>query len=138
MDPTNSIWEGRTSSHGTTHEEAAVSECGTCVAYFKRRWTNKCQKIKFSTGPEVKRPTGNSPDSPHYPPRACTHTHILTYTVVIHKSRGQYTYTGIFTTLQDASRTNTHTHTHRLTHTNTHSPTNTHSHTPTEQYRHTH
>src|SRR4029434_11080878 len=40
MDPTNSIWEGRTSSHGTTHAEAAVSECGTCVDYFKRRWTN--------------------------------------------------------------------------------------------------
>src|SRR4029434_98101 len=40
VDPTNSIWEGRTSSHGTTHAEAAVSECGTCVAYFKTRWTN--------------------------------------------------------------------------------------------------
>src|SRR4029434_5738443 len=39
-DPTNSIWEGRTPSHGTTYAEAAVSECGTCVAYFKRRWTN--------------------------------------------------------------------------------------------------
>ena len=40
MDPTNSIWEGRTPSHGTTQAEAAVSECGACVAYFKRRWTN--------------------------------------------------------------------------------------------------
>ena len=40
MDPTNSIWEGITPSHGTTHAEAAVSECGTCVAYFKRRYTN--------------------------------------------------------------------------------------------------
>src|SRR4029434_5073217 len=75
MDPTNSIWEGRTSSHGTTHAEAVVSECGTCVAYFKRRWTNvtNVKKIRFSTGPEVKRPTGNSPDSPDYPPRTCLH-----------------------------------------------------------------
>src|SRR4029434_4758360 len=40
VDPTNSIWEGRTCAHGTTHAEAVVSECGTCVAYFKRRWTN--------------------------------------------------------------------------------------------------
>src|SRR4029434_2787766 len=62
VDPTNSIWEGRTSSHVTTHAEAAVSECGTCVAYFKRCWTNVT---------EVKRPTGNSPDSPDYPPRGC-------------------------------------------------------------------
>src|SRR4029434_2963628 len=44
----NSIWEGRTPSHGTTHAEAAVSECGTCVAYFKRRWTNatNVKKVK--------------------------------------------------------------------------------------------
>src|SRR4029434_5960126 len=34
-------------------------------------YRDKCQKMKFSTGPEVKRPTGNSPDSPDYPPRAC-------------------------------------------------------------------
>src|SRR4029434_10541624 len=32
----------------TTHGEAAVSECGTCVAYFKRRWTNVTNVKKFN------------------------------------------------------------------------------------------
>src|SRR4029434_5165168 len=54
MDPTNSIWEGRTSSHGTTHAEAAVSECGMCVAYFKRRWTNVTNVKKSNSRPAQK------------------------------------------------------------------------------------
>src|SRR4029434_6561206 len=38
---------------------------------------DKCPKKKFSTAPEVKRPTGNSPDSPDYPPGPAqrTNTH---------------------------------------------------------------
>src|SRR4029434_10747033 len=51
---TNSIWEGRAPSHGTTHAEAVVSECGTCVAYFKRRWTNVTNVKKFNSRPAQK------------------------------------------------------------------------------------
>src|SRR4029434_6840223 len=54
MDPTNSIWEGRTPLHGITHAEAAVSECGTCVAYFKRRWTNVTNVKKLNSRPAQK------------------------------------------------------------------------------------
>src|SRR4029434_3179424 len=54
MDPTNSIWEGRTPLHGITHAEAAVSECGTCVAYFKRRWTNVTNVKKCNCRPAQK------------------------------------------------------------------------------------
>src|SRR4029434_9105431 len=54
MDPTNSVWEGRTPSLGTIHAEAAVSECGTCVAYFKRRWTNVTNVKKSNSRPAQK------------------------------------------------------------------------------------
>src|SRR4029434_2751470 len=51
VDPTNSIWGGITSLHGTT---GAVSECGTCVAYFKRRWTNVTNVKKLNSRPAQK------------------------------------------------------------------------------------
>src|SRR4029434_3872737 len=54
MDPINSIWERRTPSYGTTHAEAAVSECGLCVAYFKRRWTNVTNVKKLNSRPAQK------------------------------------------------------------------------------------
>ena len=78
MDPTNSIWEGRTSSHGTTYAEAAVSECGTCVAYFKRRWTNVTNVKKLNSRPAQKwsGPPGTLPILPiTHPGPAHTHTH---------------------------------------------------------------
>src|SRR4029434_1669192 len=52
--PTTSIWEGRTPSHGSTHAEAAVPECGTCVAYFKKRWTNVTNVKKLNSRPAQK------------------------------------------------------------------------------------
>src|SRR4029434_8849477 len=38
----------------SAHAEAAVSECRTCVAYFKRRWTNVTNVKKLNSRPAQK------------------------------------------------------------------------------------
>src|SRR4029434_3288891 len=80
-------------------------------------YRDKCQKIKFSTSPEVKWPTGKSPDSPDYPPRAWSQMHACLSLVPLSSHSVTYTHTHTHTQPHTHTSIHTHTHTHTRTHT---------------------